>query len=495
MELSIPVPVLDLMERLEDRGFEAWAVGGCVRDWLLGLAPHDWDLCTDALPGEIAQVFEDFPLVRAGEKHGTIAVVTGRQPVEITTFRTEGGYRDHRRPDWVHFEKSLREDLARRDFTINAMAYNPHRGLADPFGGQADLADCILRAVGEPEKRFQEDGLRILRGVRFAARFHLTPEPRTLAAMTALAPTLNGLARERIFGELCGFLPAACVKDFQTFWPVITAAVPALAPMLGFRQHNPHHAFDVYTHTAYVVAGVPPELPLRWAALLHDVAKPACFTLDEEGVGHFRGHAHRGAEMAREILGQLHAPRALQDRVATLIAYHGVTRDLGRLPGDRPLRRLLRRLGEETLWDLLALDRADDSGKGTPSDPAAFDRFEASLRQILAGAALPHHPGSGHFRQGSAGAGVAPGAGIGAHPPDPPGGSGRRPFAQHPRGPPPPGRGAAPTAQCKPTEKLNSAMARQHPWLPPGKDKALPLSCKRENAIRRVRNMRHCTPM
>ena len=128
------------MERLEDRGFEAWAVGGCVRDRLLGLAPHDWDLCTDALPGEIAQVFEDFPLVRAGEKHGTIAVVTGRQPVEITTFRTEGGYRDHRRPDWVHFEKSLREDLARRDFTINAMAYNPHRGLADPFGGQADLA-------------------------------------------------------------------------------------------------------------------------------------------------------------------------------------------------------------------------------------------------------------------------------------------------------------------------------------------------------------------
>ena len=143
------------MERLEDRGFEAWAVGGCVRDRLLGLAPHDWDLCTDALPGEIAQVFEDFPLVRAGEKHGTIAVVTGRQPVEITTFRTEGGYRDHRRPDWVHFEKSLREDLARRDFTINAMAYNPHRGLADPFGGQADLADCILRAVGSQSSAFK----------------------------------------------------------------------------------------------------------------------------------------------------------------------------------------------------------------------------------------------------------------------------------------------------------------------------------------------------
>ena len=384
LEFSIPAQVLALMERLEDRGFEAWIVGGCVRDQLLGQSPHDWDVCTDALPGEIAQVFEDFSLVRAGEKHGTIAVVTGKQPVEITTFRTEGGYRDHRRPDWVHFEKNLREDLARRDFTVNAMAYHPRRGLADPFGGQADLAGRILRAVGEPEKRFQEDGLRILRGVRFAARFHLTPEPQTLAAMTALAPTLDGLARERVFAELCGFLPAARAEDFRTFAPVITAAVPALASTLGFQQHNPHHAFDVYTHTACVVAGVPPELPLRWAALLHDVAKPVCFTQDENGVGHFRGHARRGAEMSREILGQLRAPRVLEDRVATLIAYHGITRDLGRLSGGKPLRRLLRRWGEETLWELLVLDRADDSGKGTPPDPAAFDRFEALLRQVLA---------------------------------------------------------------------------------------------------------------
>ena len=192
------------------------------------------------------------------------------------------------------------------------------------------------------------------------------------------------LARERVYAELCGFLPAARVEDFGTFAPVILAAIPALTPTLGFQQHNPHHIFDVYTHTAHVVAAVPPTLSLRWAALLHDVAKPACFTQDDDGVGHFRGHAHLGAKMAREILQQLRAPRALEDRVATLIAYHGVTRDLGRLPGDKPLRRLLRRLGEEVLWELLALDRADDSGKGTPSDPAAFDRFEASLRQLLA---------------------------------------------------------------------------------------------------------------
>ena len=384
LELFIPAQILDLMERLESRGFEAWTVGGCVRDQLLGLPPHDWDLCTSATPEEIAQVFEGFPLIRAGEQHGTIAVITHKQPVEITTFRTEGGYGDHRRPDWVHFETNLQEDLARRDFTINAMADSPRRGLADPFGGQADLADRILRAVGQPEKRFREDGLRILRGVRFAARFQLTPEAETCAAMSTLAPTLAALARERVYAELCGFLPAARVEDFGTFAPVILAAIPALTPTLGFQQHNPHHIFDVYTHTAHVVAAVPPTLSLRWAALLHDVAKPTCFTQDDDGVGHFRGHAHLGAKMAREILQQLRAPRALEDRVATLIAYHGVTRDLGRLPGDKPLRRLLRRLGEEVLWELLALDRADDSGKGTPSDPAAFDRFEASLRQLLA---------------------------------------------------------------------------------------------------------------
>lgn len=207
MELFIPAQILDLMERLESRGFEAWTVGGCVRDQLLGLPPHDWDLCTSATPEEIAQVFEGFPLIRAGEQHGTIAVITHKQPVEITTFRTEGGYGDHRRPDWVHFETNLQEDLARRDFTINAMAYSPRRGLADPFGGQADLADRILRAVGQPEKRFREDGLRILRGVRFAARFQLTPEAETCAAMSTLAPTLPPWPGSGSMQSFAGFCP------------------------------------------------------------------------------------------------------------------------------------------------------------------------------------------------------------------------------------------------------------------------------------------------
>lgn len=384
MKIAVPSSVLELMEMLEARGFQAWVVGGCVRDSLLGRPPHDWDMCTDALPQDTARIFQNYPLIRAGEKHGTIAVIAAGQPVEITTFRTEGGYQDHRRPDWVRFETSIEADLSRRDFTVNAMAYCPRRGLADPYGGRKDLTEHILRAVGEPEARFREDGLRILRGVRFAARFALMPVRETLDAMAALAPTLADQARERVFAELCGFLPAARAVDFERFAPVLTAAIPDLAPTVGFQQHNPHHAFDVYTHIAHVVEAVPPTLALRWAALLHDVAKPACFSQDAAGIGHFLGHAHEGAKIARDILDGLRAPHALRDRVVTLIEYHGITRDVGAHAGEKTLRRLLRRLGEETLRELLALDRADDGGKGTPAEPGAFDEFEAMLNRILA---------------------------------------------------------------------------------------------------------------
>lgn len=383
MEIRIPAFVAALMEALEARGYEAWAVGGCVRDSRLGLMPHDWDLCTSARPQETAAVFEAYRLLRTGEKHGTIGVVTEGQVVEITTFRSEGGYADSRHPDWVRFEASVRADLARRDFTVNAMAYSPRRGLADPFGGRVDLERRVLRAVGTPEARFREDALRILRGARFAARFGLTPEPETLRAMTALAPALRGIARERVFSELCGLLPFAKAADLLTFAPVLAGAIPELEDTMGFCQRNPHHAYDVYTHTAYVVQGVPGSLPLRWAALLHDIAKPRCFTLDENGVGHFRGHARAGAALAEEILRGLHAPTALTEQVKALIACHGLTRDLGRLGQEKPVRRVLGRMGEPMLRDLLALDRADDGGKGTPSDPAAFDAFQGLLEELL----------------------------------------------------------------------------------------------------------------
>jgi len=211
--MVLPEAVLYCISRLNKAGFDAYCVGGCVRDSLLGIVPHDYDLCTNATPEKIRQVFADHALVLAGEKHGTVGVVIDRQVYEITTFRTEGGYQDSRHPDWVTFVPTVEEDLSRRDFTVNAIAYSPEKGYIDPFGGQRDLSSHVLRAVGDPTTRFTEDALRILRGVRFAVRFALTPEPATEKAMTALAPALDKIARERIFDELCKLLPTVKAAD------------------------------------------------------------------------------------------------------------------------------------------------------------------------------------------------------------------------------------------------------------------------------------------
>ena len=377
MTMALPEYVRGCLERLEDAGFRAWAVGGCVRDACLGIMPHDFDLCTDALPERIQAVFPDRELVLAGVKHGTVGVVTPGGVVEITTLRTEGDYRDGRHPQWVKFVPELREDLLRRDFTINAMAWNPREGLQDPFGGREDLQKGILRAVGDPERRFREDALRILRGVRFAARFGLTVEENTLAAMEALAPLMDSLSRERVFGELCALLPGITAEELIRFAPVITGAIPELKDMVGFDQHSPHHAYDLYTHTAHVVGAVPGDLKLRWAALLHDVGKISTFTLDETGRGHFYSHAAMSAEAADEILRRLKAPTALRERVTILIRHH-----MTRLEEDKKLlKRRVRALGWDTMEELLQLQEADMRSKGT-GEPQDFDQFRR-IRVLL----------------------------------------------------------------------------------------------------------------
>ena len=382
MRMELPGYVLDCLKPLENAGFRAWAVGGCVRDACLGKTPHDFDLCTDALPESIQAVFSDRELVLAGVKHGTVGVVTPGGVVEITTLRTEGDYRDGRHPQWVKFVPELREDLLRRDFTINAMAWNPREGLQDPFGGREDLQKGILRAVGDPERRFREDALRILRGVRFAVRFHLTVEENTLAAMEALAPLMEGLSRERVFGELCDLLPGITGPELIRFAPVITQAIPELKPMVGFDQHSTHHAYDLYTHTAHVVGAVPGDLTLRWAALLHDVGKISTFTLDETGRGHFYGHAAMSAEAADTILRRLKAPNALRERVGVLIRNH-----MTRLEEDKQLlKRRVRTLGWDAAEELLQLQEADMGSKGTgeEQDFDQFRRIRALLEQIRA---------------------------------------------------------------------------------------------------------------
>ena len=361
--MYLPDYVQFCIERLENAGFAAFAVGGCVRDALLGLTPHDYDLCTAATPAQTAQIFADFPLIRSGEKHGTIGVIFEKNVCEITTFRTEGDYRDSRHPDWVEFVTDIEQDLARRDFTVNAMAYSPTRGFADPFGGQNDLKHHILRAVGNPEKRFIEDALRILRGVRFAVRFGLTPENHTENAMISLAPRLHNIAAERIFDELCKLLPGITAADLLRYAPILAEVIPELAPCIGFDQHSHHHAYDVFTHTAHVVEGIPPELTLRWAALLHDVGKPACFTLDEQGQGHFYGHAEKSAEMADAILRRLKAPTVLREQVVMLVQLHMV-----QIPPEyKAVRRWMSRLQSThiDIEQLLALQAADMGSKGT----------------------------------------------------------------------------------------------------------------------------------
>lgn len=373
--MLLPPNALYCIDRLEQAGFACYAVGGCVRDALLGLEPHDYDLCTAAPPETVARLFAGHTLVRSGERHGTIGVMVDKECYEITTFRREGGYRDVRHPDWVSFVSDIRSDLARRDFTVNAIAWSPTRGYADPFGGRADLQAGVLRAVGEPRQRFCEDALRVLRGVRFAVRYGWQVEPQTMHAMCQCAPELERLAPERIFDELCKLLPLVSAADLLRFAPVLLCALPELADQPGFDQKNPHHRHDLFTHTAYTVQAVPPEQVLRWAALLHDVAKPASFSVDETGLGHFYGHAETGAAMAEEILRRLRAPNALRERVCLLIRLHMTPVE----PTRPAVRRRLNRIGAEALRQLLQLQQADMLATGTEKTCPSFDRIQALI--------------------------------------------------------------------------------------------------------------------
>ena len=379
--MYLPENALVCIRLLEEAGYPCYAVGGCVRDACLRLQPQDYDLCTAAHPEEIKRIFAAYGQIHAGEKHGTIGIIFPPNEVyEITTFRTEGGYQDSRHPDWVEFVTDVTADLARRDFTVNAMAYSPAAGFVDPFGGQADLQHHLLRAVGDPRQRFSEDALRILRGVRFSVKYGLVPEEATAAAMAELAPLMDNLARERVFDELCKLLLHIQSQQMVDFAPILTQVIPELKPGIGFDQRNPHHIYDIYTHTAHVVAAVPPQLPLRWAALLHDVGKPETFTLDDRGCGHFYGHADASAQIADQILRRLKAPTSLREQVVQLVQLHMTTI----VPERKAVRRWLSRLGQETLEQLLQLQGADMGGKSAACEDGELARITALMAEIQA---------------------------------------------------------------------------------------------------------------
>lgn len=377
----IPKTVEDVLRTLENAGYEAWCVGGCVRDRLLGREPGDWDVTTSALPEETMAAFGK-RAIPTGLQHGTVTVRTEDGPVEVTTYRLDGDYRDHRRPESVTFTRSLEEDLRRRDFTINAMALSLRGELRDPFGGQTDLKNKTLRCVGDADRRFQEDALRILRGLRFAAVLGLTIEPDTAAAIHGNKELLLEIAAERIqveFWKLLGGKDAA--KVLRDYPDVIGVFWPEVLPMVGFDQQNPHHIYDAWEHTLHALDAAEADTVLRMAMLLHDIGKPRCFTADEAGVGHFYGHAKLSEEMANDMLRRLKCGSEFRERVVRLVAWHD--RDIPRT--EKSIRRALRALGEEDLRRLIAVKRADNRGQA----PAYWDREveiakgEAILDQLL----------------------------------------------------------------------------------------------------------------
>lgn len=371
------------MDILHRAGYEAYAVGGCVRDALLGQTPKDYDITTSALPEETKAAFAGFRLIETGLKHGTVTVLMDGEPLEITTYRVDGGYSDARHPDGVTFTRSLREDAARRDFTINAMACDREHWVQDFFGGEADLKAGILRCVGDPDRRFTEDALRILRGLRFASVLGFSIEKETENAARRHKELLTKISAERVAVELGKLLCGPGAGKILTAYPDILGVVlPELLPMAGYDQRNDHHCYDLLTHTAAVVDSVPPVLSLRLAALFHDMGKPVCFSLGEDGQGHFYGHAHVSCEMAEEICRRLRLSNDLRERVVTLVRHHDtvIEEDAG------IIRRRLNKLGEETFFALLDLQRGDTMGLAPAYRDRLprFDRVEALAREILA---------------------------------------------------------------------------------------------------------------
>lgn len=362
IKISMPSNAGRIIRTLQDAGFAAYIVGGCVRDAILGKEPDDWDITTSAKPEEVKALFRR--TIDTGIQHGTVTVMmknrdTGNlEGYEVTTYRVDGKYEDHRRPASVTFTASLLEDMKRRDFTINAMAYNEEEGIVDHFDGIGDLQRHIIRCVGEPKERFDEDALRILRAVRFAAQLDFTIDERTQSAIRNQAVFLKDISAERIHVELTKLLVSKHPERLRTAYELgVTAVVlPEFDRMMSTPQDNKHHKYNVGEHTLRVVEEVPATETLRWAALLHDVAKPATRVSDENG-DHFYGHNEAGAKTAKEILLRLKFDNATIARVERLILWHDY--GMGQVPSLRSFRKSLSKMGADLFEDYTYIKRAD----------------------------------------------------------------------------------------------------------------------------------------
>ena len=364
MTIYIPRDVQSIIDKLESYGHSAYIVGGCVRDAIMGRTPHDYDICTSALPNEVLSIFSDRKVIETGLKHGTVTVQGDEDYYEVTTYRVDGEYTDGRHPDEVRFVDDVVEDLSRRDFTINAMAYNERTGLMDPFHGYDDIENGLIRCVGNPVNRFSEDALRIMRAVRFAATCGFTIHHDTHEAMLSLRHLLAQVSEERKTSEFCKMLVYANVDLLMSYRDVFAIFIPELQKTFDFEQNNPHHIYDVYEHIVHSVVEAPQDLHIRLALMFHDIAKPLTYTEDEAGVGHFYGHASEGAEMSKEIMKRMRMDNDTIAIVSELIASH----DMATSTSLKTIRRMISKLGENQARRLIAVMRADKLAQSENAD-------------------------------------------------------------------------------------------------------------------------------
>ena len=384
-EFKIPSEVSFVLDKINEYGYESYLVGGCVRDYLLGKTPSDFDVTTNARPETIIEVFKDSAhLVATGLKHGTVTVIKDHVSVEVTTYRVDGDYSDNRHPEVVRFSTDLKEDVLRRDFTINSMAYSPKHGFKDHVNGLDDLENGVIRCVGDPSVRFEEDALRILRALRFSSILGFEIEENTSSQIHKKAHLLENISIERITVEfiklLCGEYSEKILLDYRDVFSVF---IPKISEMFDFEQHTPYHKYDVYTHSVKAVAAADMEDKiLRTALYFHDIGKPACFFTDSEGVGHFYGHAQRSMEITDEIMKKLRFDNNFRSYVVTLIKYHDAPIE----NDEKRIKRLLRNLGEEQFFRLIALQRADNAAQAEIvfHRRARFDAVEETAKRILA---------------------------------------------------------------------------------------------------------------
>lgn len=377
--INIPDAPKQLMKILLDAGYEAYVVGGCVRDFLLGRVPHDWDICTNALPEQMNECFADYHVIETGLQHGTLTVMVDHVGYEITTYRTDGEYTDHRHPDSVQFVGTLQEDLMRRDFTINAMAADISGKIRDFYDGQFDLEHKWIRCVGDPNKRFTEDPLRILRAMRFESKLGFYIDGMTEFAIRIYSHLLKYISSERIRSELCSILMGDCGSVLTCFPDILAVCIPEVEPCVGFEQNNPHHDKTVWEHTVAAIVAAPNDLYVRLALLFHDIGKPMCYTV-QSGIGHFYGHAAFSAAIAEKSLRNLRFDNQTVKLVTQLVESHDRTIE----PRKPVIRRCLNQLGEEQFKRLLEVKEADYAAqKQLCSDRLHKEEILQVMQEIL----------------------------------------------------------------------------------------------------------------